>query len=102
MIRVIASVELKTGTRETYLPHLLENVPRVRAEAGCLGYEAMVDADSGLPAQIGLRDNVVTIIEAWESLEALQAHLKTPHMLSYRQAVEDYVQSVSLQVLQPV
>jgi quinol monooxygenase YgiN len=43
----------------------------------------------------------VTIIEAWESLEHLMAHLKTPHMLAYRNAVTDYVENVSIQVMAP-
>lgn len=102
MIRVIANIELKAGSKASYLPHLLENVPKVQAEAGCLGYEPMVAADSGLPAQTQLHEDVITIVEAWESLEALRAHLKTPHMRSYRDAVKDYVQNISIQVLQPV
>jgi quinol monooxygenase YgiN len=41
-------------------------------------------------------------MEAWESVEHLDAHLKTPHMKSYRDAVADYVESVSVQIMAPV
>ena len=46
------------------------NVPLVRAEKGCIQYVPTVDIDADLPPQI-MDENVVTIIEAWESLEAL-------------------------------
>ena len=74
----------------------------VKAENGCLAYESAVDVDSGLPAQGVVRENVVTIVEAWESLEHLVAHLKTPHMAAYRDAVADYVENVSVQIMSPV
>ena len=49
-----------------------------------------------------IRQNTVTLVEAWVNLDALHAHLKTPHMATYREAVKDYVQNVRLQVLEPV
>ena len=102
MIHVIATIELKSNCRESYLEVLKDNVPNVKAEDGCLAYEPVLDIDSGLPAQGSVRENVVTIIEAWQSLEHLAAHLKTSHMLSYRDAVTDYVENVSVQVMSPV
>jgi quinol monooxygenase YgiN len=58
--------------------------------------------DSGLPVQGEIRQNTVTLVEAWLNLDALHVHLKTPHMAAYREAAKDYVQDVRLQVLQPV
>jgi len=52
-----------------------------------------------LPPQV-LDENTVTIIEKWESLEALRDHLNTPHMLAYREKVKDIVAELSLKVLQ--
>ncbi|MGD9057842.1 MAG: putative quinol monooxygenase [Desulfobacterales bacterium] len=101
MIHVIAAIELQPNTREHYLKILKENVPNVKAEAGCLKYEPAVDIDSGLPFQETIRDDVVTIVEAWDSLEHLVAHLKAPHMQSYRDAVASYVKKVSVQVMAP-
>ena len=101
MIHVIATIELKPNCREAYLAVLQKNVPNVKAEAGCLAYEPAVDIDSNLPVQGALRESVVTIVEAWESLEHLVAHLKTPHMASYRDAVADYVENLSVQVMAP-
>jgi quinol monooxygenase YgiN len=40
------------------------------------------------------------INEKWESLEALHAHLRAPHMLTYREQVKDMVEDLSLNVLE--
>lgn len=101
MIYVIATIELREGCREAFLDIFRRNIPNVKAEKGCISYEPTVDLDSGLPVQIGLRDDVVTIVEAWEDLDALQAHLKMPHMAAYRENVKDLVHQVSIQVLKP-
>lgn len=101
MIYVIATMDLKEGCREAYLEIFRKNIPNVKAEKGCLSYEPTVDTDSGLSVQIEMRDNGVTIVESWESVEALHAHFKAPHMLTYREAVKDLVNRVSIQVLKP-
>ena len=101
MINVIASICLKTGTLSDYLEILKANLSSVRKEKGCVEYVPMVDIDAKLPAQI-LDDNVVTILEKWESLEALHEHLGSPHMLDYREKVRNMVESVAVKVLQKV
>jgi len=102
MIQVIATIELKPGRRDDFLPILNENVPKVKAEDGCLAYDPFVDVNSGLPFQGDIRQDVVTLVEAWRSVEALLAHLKTPHMAAYRDAVKDLVTKVTIQVLKPI
>ena len=99
MIHVIATIKVKTGMREAYLGILKANVPNVLAEKGCIAYAPTVDVESGIPVQVDLRPDVVTLVEAWESLMDLQAHLKTPHMLAYREKVKDIVKNISLHVL---
>ena len=80
MIHVIATIELAEGKREAFLAEFHKIVPLVRAEAGCLAYGPTVDvAGTGLAAQGPPRDNVVTVVEQWESLDALRAHLQAPH-----------------------
>jgi quinol monooxygenase YgiN len=101
MIHVIATIEIKPNSREDFLTLLRENVPNVKAEAGCLRYEPALDIDSGLPDQATIRENVVTIIEAWESLGALTVHLKTPHMSSFFEKAGGYIENVNVQVMAP-
>ena len=102
MIQVIATIELKPDCMDDFLRILHENVPRVKSEEGCLAYEPSIDMDSGLSIQGAIRQNVVTLVEAWVNLDALHAHLKTAHMAAYREAVKDYVLDVRLRVLKPV
>ena len=102
MIHVIATIKVKSGMRETYLVILKANVPNVLAEKGCIAYVPTVDVESGIPVQVDLRADVVTLVETWESLADLQAHLKTPHMLAYREKVKNIVKNISLHVLAPV
>ena len=101
MIYVIAGIELNEGCRGEFLKIFKGNVPKVKAENGCVNYEPTVDVDSGIPIQGELRENMVTIVEAWESIDALQAHLKAPHMLTYREQVKDLVKEIRIQVLEP-
>jgi quinol monooxygenase YgiN len=101
MIHVIATIKVKPGTREKFLGILAGLAPQVRAEAGCVSYLPTVDVESGIPVQVEVRPDVVTIIEAWESLPHLQAHLKAPHMLAYREKVKDIVKNISLHVMNP-
>lgn len=100
MLIVAASIRVKAGKREEFLEVFKANVPNVLAEAGCLEYGPTVDYHTGLPVQ-QLDEQVVTIIEKWQDMEALTAHMSAPHMLDYRQKVKDLVENLSLRVLQP-
>lgn len=98
MITVLASIYVKAGEMDGFLNIFKANVPSVCAEDGCISYEPMVDVDSQLPPQ-ELNENIVTIVEQWESLEALKAHLAAPHMLKYKDKVKNIVEKVTLKVL---
>ncbi|MHC4885614.1 MAG: putative quinol monooxygenase [Planctomycetota bacterium] len=102
MIHVIASITVKDGARDEFLAIFKANISAVLEEEGCIRYEPTVDVDTGLPPQGGVRPLVVTIVEAWESLDALRAHLAAPHMLAYKEKVKDLVEGVTLQVTEPV
>ena len=98
MINVIASIRVKTGSLSDFLEIFKANMPKVRKEKGCIEYFPAVDIDAKLPPQI-LDENVVTIIEKWESLEALRDHLASPHMIAYGEKVKNIVTGLSLKVL---
>jgi len=99
MICVVATIEVVEGRREDFLAEFHKVVPKVLAEAGCLEYAPMVDVPTGIGLQSPARPQVVTIIEKWESIEALEAHLIAPHMIEYRKAVKDLVKGASLRIL---
>jgi quinol monooxygenase YgiN len=100
MIYVIATVEVKPGKREEVLKRVRQLVPKVRAEKGCLEYGPAIDAPTAIKAQIPLGENFLVMVEKWEGLKELEAHLTAPHMLAYRQDVKDLVAGVKLQILQ--
>ncbi|MFO0868346.1 MAG: putative quinol monooxygenase [Pirellulales bacterium] len=101
MIHVIATIELHPGRRADFLREFHRIVPAVRQEEGCLEYGPTVDLATGLSAQLPLRADTVTIVEKWETLAHLQAHLVAPHMVEYRPRVKDLVIRTTLQVLEP-
>lgn len=102
MLHVIATIELKPGLRDTFLSEFRQVVPAVRQEAGCLEYGPTIDLETNIAAQPAPRHDVVTVVEKWESLEALEAHLIAPHMIEYRARVKDLLQSVTIHVLKPL
>ncbi|MDF1590370.1 MAG: putative quinol monooxygenase [Desulfobacterales bacterium] len=101
MIHVIATIELKPGCRDKYLDILRQNISSVKAEKGCLVYEPTVDFDTDIAIQKKTGDDVVTLIESWESVDALKKHFAEPHMLAYREKAKDLFKKIRIRVLQP-
>ena len=99
MISVIATISLKPGTRADFLKVFNANVPAVLAENGCAEYFPAIDVDAKLDAQ-SKDENAVVVIEKWESLDALHAHLQAPHMVEFREKAGDMIQGISLKVLE--
>ena len=101
MIYVVATIELAEGKRDDFLKRVRQLVPEVRAEKGCLEYGPAIDTPTGIKAQMPLRENVVVMLEKWQDVKSLEAHLTAPHMLKYREDVKGMVGKTQLQVLQP-
>ena len=101
MIHVIATIEIHPGQREAFLAEFHRLMPAVHREAGCLAYAPAIDAETGIDRQTIKGENILTIIEQWESVEALKAHLIAPHMQSYRERIKDLVAGATLHILEP-
>jgi len=101
MIHVIASIQIQEGRLSEFIEIFKSNIPHVLKEKGCIQYQPAIDLPTGLPPQ-ALDPNVVTIIEKWESIITLQAHLVSPHMMSYSKKVKDMVENLSVKVLENV
>ncbi len=101
MLHVIATIELVSGSREAFLAEFHRIVPLVRGERGCLQYGPTIDAETDIANQSPTGEDVVTIVEQWEDVESLKAHLQAPHMLEYRPRVKEMIRSSRLQILQP-
>lgn len=99
MVNVIARSRIKAGKMEEFLRILKENVPAVMAEDGCIRYEPCLDANVGIGAEAEM--DCVTILECWESPDHLRAHLETPHMKAFRDAVTPLRLENSVTVVTP-
>ena len=97
MVYVTASVQVKEGKLQGFIELFHTVAVQVRQEKGCVQYVAGVDLDMGVPIQ-ALDKNMVTILEKWESLEALQNHLSTPHMLAYFEKEKEFTNGMTLKV----
>jgi quinol monooxygenase YgiN len=100
MIHVIAIVTTKPGLRDTVLELFCANVPAVRAEAGCIEYQAVVDVTPAQETPLG--PDTFMVVEKWESTAALDAHARSPHMVAYRGKVKDMIAGRAIHVLSPV
>lgn len=71
------------------------------AENGCIEYQAAIDSQPMLGNQTPLGADSFAVIEKWETIEALQAHFKAPHMAAYAEKIRDLVVSRAIHVLSP-
>ena len=102
MIHVVAKVTTKPGKRPDFLTEFRKLVPLVLAEAGCVEYGPTIDAQTEIGAQRLAGDDVVVVIERWENLAALKAHLVADHMTAYRERVKVLVEGTILEVYESV
>lgn len=101
MIHVLAIITVKPGMRDAFLKEFRANVPNVHAEKGCIEYGPTIDAKVDSPAQTKVGNDTAVIVEKWESWEALQAHMKAPHMATYAAKVKDMLVSRTIHILSP-
>lgn len=99
MIHVIASIGVKPGKRDAFIKLFKANIPSVLAEEGCIEYIPTIDTESGIEAQ-WQDETVVTIIEKWKTIEALHAHLATPHMVQFGTDSANMTEDMSLTILE--
>lgn len=99
MIHVVATITVKPGKRAAFVELFKNNVPNVLAEEGCVQYAPAVDTESGIDIQ-SKDEHTVTVIEKWETVEALHAHLAAPHMVTFREATADLTEGLDLRVLE--
>ena len=100
MIHVLAIITAHPGQREHILDAYRGNVAAVRAEAGCIAYEAVVDAAGGSSAFAKFGADTFVVVERWETMDALRAHAVAPHMKAYASKVKDWTASRAIHVLE--
>ena len=99
MIHVIASIRARSGQRDALAEAFRKILDRVRAKPGCLEYGLAVHAPSGLAGQAPYSEHELTIVEKWEDLAALHAHLADAVYLEWFREQTSLIDSASMQVL---
>ncbi|MDR1571574.1 MAG: antibiotic biosynthesis monooxygenase [Clostridiales Family XIII bacterium] len=69
-VKVVARERLQSGKKDAALEIFREMVELTRKEKGCIAYSLHESAED---------PDVIAMIEAWESQEALKAHLESEH-----------------------
>jgi quinol monooxygenase YgiN len=101
MIHVIATIRTAPGRRDDFLAAFRALVPEVKAEGGCIEYGPTIDVASGLAPQPPLRNDVVTVVEKWQDLDALKRHLAAPHVSQFLERSKDLLAGLEIHVLAP-
>ncbi|SFT85326.1 Quinol monooxygenase YgiN [Kosakonia arachidis] len=101
MLTVIAEIRTRPGQhhRQAVLDQFAKIVPVVLQEEGCHGYEPLVDHAAGVSYQATAPDSI-TMVERWESVAHLEAHLQTAHMKAWSEAVKGDVLETHIRILQ--
>lgn len=83
----------KPGCREQFVRKIVTAgiLTEIRNEAGCLGYDYYFSAQD---------ENVVLLIERWESEAHVRVHLTQPHMAQLRKIKEEYIETTRLMKVQ--
>ena len=99
MIHVLAIITTKPGKRDEVLAAFRANMPAVHAEAGCIEYGPVIDAEGGAGAKFGA--DTFVVVEKWESLDHLKAHGASPHMAAYAAKTRDLLANREIHICQP-
>lgn len=83
----------KPGCRESFIKEIKENriAEKVLAEDGAVQYEYFLSAEE---------NDMVLLVEEWESREAQQAHMNHPNMETIVAIKEKYVASTELKIIE--
>lgn len=101
MITVLAEIRTRPGAhhRQAVIDSFQQIVETVLAEEGCHGYAPFIDYNADVSFQLKAPDSIF-MIEKWQSVAHLEAHLKTAHMQAHNQRVKDDVLDVHVHILE--
>ena len=77
------------GCRENYVRTIVSEgiLTAIRAEAGCIRYDYYFSAQE---------ENVVLLIEQWETEEHQRIHMQQPHMARLRELKAQYIDATAM------
>ncbi len=102
-VYVLCRFDLKPDTDiAAYAAKTLAVVPTVRREDGCRMYTLLKDADTDWDKPMRFGERTMWMLEQWDSIDALKAHLDTPHMKAFGPTVRPMRSSSTFHVLETV
>ena len=102
MLHIIVTMMVKEGRMKEYLAVCEELRLLVLMEKGCQAYEYAREIASPLGIQEPIEANRITLIERWESIDALKAHMETRHMKEAGVKMKDLRSSVVARVVESI
>jgi len=82
MIALVVKVTVKPAYRESFIEATLDDAKgSVHNESGCLRFDVL--NEKGDP-------NTFWLYEVYQNEEAVEAHMRTPHYLRWRETVKDW------------
>jgi quinol monooxygenase YgiN len=99
MIYGVVTIRVKPGKMSEFVQFFKANAAIVEREKGCRRYMLTADVESGMPVQV-IDGDVVTLLEEWESMDAVREHLAAPHMAAYFEKEKKLVNDVAVRMLQ--
>jgi quinol monooxygenase YgiN len=100
MVHLVVTFIIKEGKMDEYLAELKKLRPQVLAEKGCVEYTFLREYQSPLDIQEAVNPNRVTLVEKWETPEALAVHGAAPHMKDFNLRAAAFHERVSARVME--
>jgi quinol monooxygenase YgiN len=85
-----------------YIAKTMAVVPTVRAENCCQMYALLKDAETDWDKPQRFGERTLWMVEKWDSIDALKAHIAAPHMKAFGPTVRGMRRSGTFHVLQEV
>jgi len=91
MIIVTGEFELEPGAIDAVRPAAIEMMRETAKEDGCRYYRFYADVE---------HPHLVRVYEEWDSRAALEAHMQTPHMKVWREALVGKIVSRAVKTIE--
>lgn len=87
MVRIVANLQLKEGSKEDFIQLANELIMKSQEEEGCIDYHLF---------QSQSNENTVTFIEAWKDMNAIESHNASIHFTTIFPKLEDYLENTEV------
>ena len=100
---VMCRFDLKPeADKADYIAQTKTILDTVRREDGCIEYRLLGDCETDWEKPQRFGERTLWMLEKWESIEALKAHLATPHMKAFGPKVRPMRSASTFHVLEDV